>query len=91
MAAEPAEWEAVDLPVRLKAVELVDTDKHSLSNNNNTEVRLECQLQILDLDPWGLWGLVVEAMVVIQGLANMERIASKKIPVPSVTQINSHR
>lgn len=88
VAAEPAEWEAVDLAVRLKAVEVVDTDKHSLSNNNNTEVRLECQLQILDLD---LWGLVVEAMVVIQGLANMERIASKKIPVPSVTQINSHR
>lgn len=88
VAAEPAEWEAVDLPVRLKAVEVVDTDKHSLSNNNNTEVRLECQLQILDLDPWGL---VVEAMVVIQGLANSERIASKRIPVPSVTQINSHR
>ncbi len=88
VAAEPAEWEAVDSPVRLKAVEAVDTDKHSLSNNNNTEVRLECQLQILDLD---LWGLVVEAMVVIQGLANLERIASKKIPVPSVTQINSHR
>ena len=44
--------------------------------------------RILDLD---LWGLVVEAMVVIQGLANSERIASKRIPVPSVTQINSHR
>lgn len=89
MAAEPAEWEAVDLPVRLKAVEVVDTDKRSLSNNNNTYVRLQCQLRILGLDPWGL---VVEAMVVIQGLANMERIASKKIPpVPSVTQINSHR
>lgn len=89
VAAEPAEWEAVDLPVRLKVVEVVDTDKRSLSNNNNTYVRLYCQLQILGLDPWGL---VVEAMVVIQGLANMERIASKKIPpVLSVTQINSHR
>lgn len=88
---ERQEWEAVDSILKVEHL-----DKSSLTNNSNTEVRLACRLRILDLDPWEVQvdfiskaGQRVVAMVVIQSLANLEQVASKKIPALFSTPINS--
>lgn len=83
--------EEVDSPVMVAMEE--HQDKSFLTSNNHTEDRPACRLRILDLDLWEVQvdfiSHPVVAMVVIQGLANLEQTATEKIPALSFTLINS--